>query len=237
MPDGFCRLCRNTSQLRNSHILPEFFYSALYDETHRTMVVPSDKKEKLVQKGMREYLLCQKCETQFSRYEGYAIKVIRNIPNFEKDSSNSFVFSNDIDYRLLKLFQLSILWRGSISENQMFANVNLGRHEEKIRTMLVEENPGQPSDYGCFILRVPEPKKIHRIIMPPMPEKLFGHNGYRFMTGNLFWYFVLSRHRIQESLKVMFLQETGALRIWTAPWDENQVYFNIKELFQSRKIK
>ncbi len=236
MGGDICRLCLKESELRNSHILPEFFYLPLYDANHRTMSVPSDKKEKLIQKGIREYLFCQKCETKLSKYEGYAAKVIRDVPNFEKDSSDLFVFSNNIDYRLLKLFQFSILWRGSVSKNQMFANVNLRKHEEKIRAMLDQENPGRSTDYGCFIVRVPKPQKIHRIIMPPMPEKLFGHNGYRFMTGNLFWYFIVSSHPVQESVKSMLLQETGVLRIWTAPWSEQEVYSNISKLFRSRKI-
>lgn len=235
---NICRLCLKESELRNSHILPEFLYENLYDELHRTMLVSSGEKEKLIQKGVREYLLCQQCETKLSRYEGYATTVIQDIPTFEGHSSGNFIFSNNIDYRLFKLFQLSILWRGSVSKNQMFANVNLGKHhEEKVRVMLDLETPGRASDYGCFIVRIPDPKKIHRIIMPPMPEKLFGHNGYRFMIGGLFWYFVVTGHSIQETVESMFLQELGVLTVWTAPWDENEVYANIGKLFRSKKIK
>ncbi|MBC7876992.1 MAG: hypothetical protein H7Y59_07450 [Anaerolineales bacterium] len=237
MGGDLCRLCKREAELRYSHILPEFLYSPLYDELHRTMLVSSNQKEKFIQKGVREYLLCQECETKLSRYEGYAVKVIQNIPNFGEDSSGYFVFSDNIDYNLFKLFQLSILWRGSVSSNQMFANVNLGKHEEKIRVMLDQENPGKTSNYGCFMVRIPEPQKIHRIIMPPMPEKQFGHNGYRFMTGNLFWYFIVSSHTIQETVKPLLLQETGILRVWTAPWSEQEVYANIGKLFRSRKIK
>ena len=161
MSGDICRLCRKLATLRHSHILPEFFYSSVYDDLHRTMLVSSSEKEKLIQKGVREYLLCQECETKLSRYEGYAIKVIQNIQNFEHDSNGSFIFSNDIDYKPLKLFQLSILWRGSVSTNQMFANVNLGKHEERVRMMLAQENPGKAADYGCFIMRINEPQKIH----------------------------------------------------------------------------
>ena len=237
MPQGICRLCLKEADLSNSHILPEFFYLSLYDETHRTMSVSSNKKEKFIQKGIREHLLCQNCETKLSKYEGYAVKVIRDISNFEKETHNRFIFSDTVDYTLFKLFQLSILWRGAISTHQMFNSVDLGRHEEKIRSMLNEGNPGLSTDYGCFIFKIHEPQKIHRIIMPPKLEKLFGHNGCRFMTGELFWYFVLSRHRIQESVKTMFLQENGLLRIWTAPWSEEEVYANIKKLMLSRKVE
>lgn len=234
---SICRLCLKESELRKSHILPEFFYLPLYDELHRTMHIPSNKKEKLIQKGVREYLLCQECETKLSRYEGYAIKAIRDIPNFKKDLRGGTVFSDNVDYETFKLFQLSILWRAGVSNNLMFANVNLGKHEQKIRTMLVEENPGSYTEYGCFIVMLPNPQKIDKIIMPPMPEKLFGHNGYRFMIGNLFWYYIVSSHPVQSAIKWLYLQEENILRIWLANWNEQEILANISKTLMSRKFK
>lgn len=231
-----CRLCLRESELRNSHVLPEFFYSPLYDELHRTMLIPSNKKEKLIQKGVREYLLCQECETKLSRYEDYAVKVIRDIPNFIKDPRGGIVYSNNVDYTTFKLFQLSILWRASVSSNLMFTNVNLGKHEQKVRTMLAQEDPGKYTEYGCFIVIVPNPQKIDKIIMPPMPERLFGHNGYRFMTSNLFWYYVVSSHPVQSAIKWLYLQEDSILRIWLASWNEQEILANIRKLLLSRKI-
>src|SRR5215208_423205 len=137
MSGDICKLCKAKVELRYSHILPEFFYLSLYDELHRTMFVPSDEKEKLAQKGVREYLLCQACETKLSKYEGYASKLIQKISDFSKDASGLFVYSDRVDYRQLKLFQLSILWRASVSQEKMFGQVDLGpRHEERIRSML-----------------------------------------------------------------------------------------------------
>lgn len=232
-----CRLCRKSTILLRSHILPEFFYSSVYDNLHRTMLIASDEKERFIQKGIREKLLCQECETKFSRYEGYAVKIIQDIPNFEKDPAGTFVHRQGIDYKLFKLFQLSILWRSGVSKEKMFAGVNLVKHEEIVRLMLHNEDPGSTKDYGCLIIQIPESKKIHRIIMPPMRDRLFGHNGIQFMIGNLFWHFVTSSHAVPKDVEAMFLQETGILRIWTAPWSENQVYANIAKLFSTRRIK
>ena len=80
--DGICQLCLKESELRNSHILPEFFYLSTYEsrDAHRTLEITHDA-ERTIQKGLREYLFCQECETKLSRYEGYAAKLIRNIPN------------------------------------------------------------------------------------------------------------------------------------------------------------
>jgi hypothetical protein len=71
MSGDVCKLCKKSAKLSYSHILPEFFCSSVYDSLHRTMLVSSSEKEKLIQKGVREYLLRPECETKLSHYEGY----------------------------------------------------------------------------------------------------------------------------------------------------------------------
>lgn len=235
MSGDICRLCQKPAILLQSHVLPEFFYASVYDDLHRTMLLTSDEKDRLIQKGLRERLLCQNCETQFSRYEGYAVNIIKTIHEFKKDSSGKFSYTNDIDYKTFKLFQLSLLWRSSVAQGKMFANVSLAKHEEILRVMLLNENPGKSTDYGCFIVRMPEVQKINKIIMPPVRERLFGHNGIRFMLGDLFWYFMTTSHSVRKDVSFLFLQEDGTLRVWDAPWKEQQVYTNIGKLFQARK--
>lgn len=107
---NICRVCLKESKLRKSHILPEFLYEDLYDEKHRALVI-SQKKEKVFQKGLRELLLCQQCETKLSRYEKYAKEIIQKLPKFSRDASGRFLYSKGVDYSRFKLFQLSILWR------------------------------------------------------------------------------------------------------------------------------
>src|SRR5262245_14096975 len=79
MRAGVCRLCLAQERLAHSHILPEFLYTDLYDETRRFIAVSSDapQRNKFKQKGLREYLLCQGCEGKFSVWETYAKKVLK----------------------------------------------------------------------------------------------------------------------------------------------------------------
>lgn len=185
-----CRLCSKESELRNSHILPEFLYEDLYDEKHRTLLI-SRKKGIVVQKGIREKLLCQKCETKLSKYENYSKGLINEIPNFAHDINLGFLDSDSVDYFSLKLFQLSILWRASISSYAEFQQVKLGPHEERIRFMIDEENPGKVSDYGCLMSITLARELLHTIIQSPtrFTKKLDGHTAYKFATGNLEWIF------------------------------------------------
>lgn len=214
MSSNICQLCLKESELSNSHILPEFFYSGIYDDLHRTIALSRDS-ERIIQKGLREYLLCQECETKLSRYEGYAAKLIRDIPNFACTPDGRFLFSENVNYFHLKLFQLSILWRASIAKNVAFAQVNLGPHEEIVRRMLLEEKPGYSSDYGCVMMTVLHTEILDKVLLSPMLVKprLFGHTVYKFSTGNITWLFFVTSHAINNQVQELFLQETGLLRI------------------------
>jgi len=224
---GICKLCNVETDLKKSHILPEFFYSGIYDEKHRILEI-TDDSERTIQKGLREDLFCQACETKLSRYEGYAATLIRDIPNFQTDSSGRFIYSENIDYSSFKLFQLSILWRASISKNPDFAQVSLGPHEEKVHQMLIQETPGEPFEYGCIMMTILDPMLIHKVISSPVrvKPKPFGHTVYKFMTGNLTWLFFVTSHSVSAQAQEFFLQDTGLLRIWLAK-DEKTLLLSI----------
>ena len=68
---GKCKLCLRESDLRYSHIIPEYFYKPMYDSKHRFMQISTVQEypTTFLQKGVREYLLCNRCEEQFSKYE------------------------------------------------------------------------------------------------------------------------------------------------------------------------
>ena len=227
-----CRLCLKESELRNSHILPEFLYADVYDEIHRALVI-STGEEKYFQKGVREYLLCQQCETKLSRYEKYAKEIIQRIPSFSRDASGKFLYSNNVDYSQLKLFQLSILWRASISTNEAFKQVELGRHEEIIRRMIDKENPGNIYDYGCLMSIMLDTKILHKIIQSPtrFNKKFLGHNAYKFITGNLTWVFIVSSHRVAPNVQELLLHESGLLRVMLYPHDEDLEIVKIAKTF------
>ncbi len=67
-----CRLCLRDRPLRNSHIASEFLYRELYDEKHRAFQADALKggAPSLIQKGLREPLLCTDCERDLNdRFE------------------------------------------------------------------------------------------------------------------------------------------------------------------------
>ena len=125
-----CYLCKKKSELKKSHIIPEFVYKDLYDSKHRFHVLSTLKEtpRPIEQKGIKEKLLCGsgKCEQQLSIYEKYAKEVLMGGVEITVKDEGDIIFVSDVDYQKFKLFQLSILWRASICNDKMFSRVELG---------------------------------------------------------------------------------------------------------------
>src|SRR5262245_20501849 len=137
--EGQCRLCLTEGSLCDSHIYSKFLYNALYDEKHRVYGVRPflDSENAVLQQGLREHMLCATCEQHLSRYEGYAAKVLRNLPELGSKPPGAVVRVLGIDYTKFKLFQLSLLWRAGVTRQMSFREVNLGPHEERLRRMVL----------------------------------------------------------------------------------------------------
>ena len=219
-----CRLCLKKSQLNNSHIIPEYFYNPMYDSKHRffKLSLEPDKKNEFLQKGLREYLLCNSCEQHLNEYEKYANRVMFYEPPKVINQNSKIVIVEGINYKLMKLFQLSILWRASISSLPSFQEVKLGPHQERIRKMILNNNPGKHIDYGCLqtAIFMEEKKLANGLLMAPELIRVEGYRIYRFVFGGIMWLFYVSSHNDKFKLKNMFLQENGTLTITKYPFEE-----------------
>src|SRR4051812_9280912 len=112
-----CRLCRREIPLCDSHIIPEFFYSTLYDDNHRFIGISTnpEKAECYFQKGLREKVLCKDCECKFSVHENYARGVFLGGQEIQTACEPQRMKLAGLDYQSMRLFELSLLWRMGIS--------------------------------------------------------------------------------------------------------------------------
>ncbi len=212
-----CHLCLQEKDLKNSHIIPEFFYKPLYDGLHRFTVLSTsqEKKTKYRQKGMREKLLCYDCEQFLSSIEDYVKRVFFGGVKIRISNEKNFIIIEDIDYKKFKLFQLSILWRSGISKLNFFSGVSLGPHEEKLREMLFKKNPGEPYEYGCLLAMILMDKDqvLDGLMMQPDFIKVEGYRCFRFLLGGCVWLFFVSKHNMNFKFKEYFLNKDGKLII------------------------
>ena len=192
-----CLLCQREATLRASHIVPEFFYRPMYDDKHRFLTVSSDpeRKDRMSQKGLRESLLCDECEGRLARWEKYFSELLNGGDPVEMGDDGRHLLLRTLDYTKLKLMLLSVLWRMSVTRLPFFQAVDLGPHEEKVRQMLLADDPGPAELYGVMaVAPYFDGKYLGDLITPPDIARIHANRIYRCVLGGiLFLYFVPGR--------------------------------------------
>jgi len=207
-----CRLCNREAELRNSHIVPEFLYKPMYDDKHRFLLISSDpnRREEFIQKGLREKLLCHQCEQRFSVWENYGRGVIYGGAMLRTKQEPGCLRLKDVDYAKFRLFLHSLLWRMSVSEHHFFAAVNLGPYEEKLRLMLMADDPGDECRFPCLINGVLMNGQAGNWFLPADRVKCFGLHSYRVVLGGmLFIFFVSSQKPPKEAMDLFLKRDTS----------------------------
>lgn len=168
MIEGKCRLCGELKPLCDkSHIIPNWMYRRIKGSAkamEKFSLTRLDGKLQLPQSGEWEGgILCQTCDGGIiSSYEKYAQAVL--YPKGVKQHERIY---EGVDYTLIKLFFLSILWRASISSRQFFHNVHLDiEHQEKLRAMIHAGIPGQQFEYPVTIMGLDINDKLASIAQP-----------------------------------------------------------------------
>ncbi len=211
-----CALCLDPdADLQQSHVIPEFLYGAMYDDKHRfnVLTVLDGHKDRIQQKGLREPLLCRTCERKISVLERYASLVIKGgAKGLNGERQGDLVTVKGINYKVFKLFLLSILWRAGVSRHPYFEQVQLGPHLERLRTMLLAEDPGPFDLYPCIFFGLNwKQGETPGLMIQPHKGKVWGHTTYNFVLPGLKLVFFVSSHRLDAKQRRFPLQQDGSL--------------------------
>ena len=225
-----CKLCLKEKVLRNSHILPEFMYQNLYNSDIRRFYsfsvdldVKENSKSRIEQKGIREFLLCQSCETQLSRYELYACETIygKNLKNktyivkvSQTDDLKYFTYEYaGFDYVTFRLFLLSILWRLIISTTFKTPKIDTDTIE-RLRLAIYEENPLDYDDFGCLlqVIKYKKGQLAKGFILEPFLTSSDDTDILNILIDGFMYSFHLNKIQIEKE-KVFFLKKDGTMTI------------------------
>lgn len=212
---GTCKLCLTKADLHDSHIIPEFCYKSAYDSKHRaTQTVLDPERTKLLQKGLREPILCGACEQKIGKLESYFAglwysKKALTTPFPELQTLTG------LDYDRFKCFHLSILWRASVSSGEAFNTVDLGvRHQERLRKVVLSGSGGAEDEYPfwCYVVVAPDGHVVHDLIAKPGRSKFEGHTAYYIIYAGCEWVFFISNHSKKPLLKAA-LSRSGSINL------------------------
>lgn len=225
-----CKLCRLPKELQESHIIPKFIYKPLRDDKNRIQRLSKTdnkqknyKKHKPIQDGLKEYLLCRDCEqllnNKYERYFKTAWLDENKLPEIMDDEG---IKITGLDYSKFKLFHLSILFRASVSSLPEFKEVNLGKHEDLLRVILLNEEYLLDTKYpiACHAITKLENEVQFGLITSPFKLRLQGgYISYGFCFAGCVWYYIVDSREISDFSNFM-LKSNGELGVIPMPWHE-----------------
>lgn len=113
------------------------------------------------------------------------------------------------EYRRLKLFFMSVLWRASISQQTFYKRISLGPFEDRLRGMILNEDLGDSQDFSIVLARF-EDVEI-RAMLDPHPEKFDGINYCRFYLPGFIVYIKVDKRPTPTFLRDIYFQEDKSL--------------------------
>lgn len=146
----------------------------------------------------------------------------------------------DVEYAPFKLFTMMQLWRAGVAGGEYWDKVRLGPQEEKLRTMLLNEDAGTSNQYPCVITKVPSSLgPLSRAVVPFTVAKYGGHHLYEFTARGHSWLYVASDRFKGFEEPDLILSEEGNLPIHSAPTGDLELRANmlIRQMQEQRHIR
>lgn len=168
-------------------------YKHCYDEHHQYIEFNDQdgKYNKRKSSGIYEHLLCRDCEDIIKKYEDYAKYIIYDKAKPYIHKHRSCYTNKNYNYNFFKLFVLSLLWRASISSMPGYKYASLGKYEEELRLILLNETETPVNVFPCLIYQTyigEDPADATFMGIYPGKSKHDGKTIYHFIADGLFFF-------------------------------------------------
>jgi hypothetical protein len=183
-----CQLCLFEKPLVKAHIVPEAFWRRMRAKNETPIIYSTVEgyTPKRAPIGVYdELLLCAECDRKIGRWDDYAQSVLAQNPKNAEylmagEERVAFILKS-VDYKTLKLFFISLLWRAGISNQPFFQEVSLGPFQERLRTLILNEDPGDPDEFSVILFMWEG--KGNQLVGSPRKRRLEGRLYYDFTFG------------------------------------------------------
>jgi hypothetical protein len=180
---NYCRFCKQSKMLCKSHITPKWLFKDRGTGSF-FQIGEGDPFKRSIPEGWKEYLLCKDCEDHMGVYDNYASEFFRSAASWQLATPHDFRLwvVRSFDYKTLKLFFMSILWRASVATIPAYQYVELADDElTRLHEMLWTHDPGDVQDFTALInKREPMENGLEKITVAPFPLMKSGILHYKF---------------------------------------------------------
>lgn len=239
-----CCLCGLEKPLIKAHIIPRKLYEPIReasigeppsDQVPRIYVVGAEQKSKQSQSGIYDpSILCKECDGDLiGVWDNYGQTFLLS-PSF----SDNFLVDHagkpavyqieEFDYKQLKLFFMSILWRAAITNDEFFAQIKLGSWEEKLRKMILAQDPGSENDFSVVLFKYEG--ALSEIMQNPTKHRQSGVNYYRFRFPKYGFLIKVDQRSFHPELLPFVISPNQQLLIRVMDYTDSKEYERILDI-------
>jgi hypothetical protein len=239
-----CCLCGLKKQLIKAHIIPRKLYKPIReasvgeppsDQVPRIYVVGTEQKPKQSQSGIYESsILCKECDGDLiGLWDNYGQTFLLSTSFSENclvDNARKLAAYKieEFDYKQLKLFFMSILWRAAITSDQFFAQIKLGSWEEKLRKMILAQDPGNENDFSVVLFKYEG--ALSEIMQNPTKHRQGGVNYYRFRFPKYGFLIKVDQRSFHPELLPFVIRSNQQLLIRVMEYTDSKEYERILDI-------
>jgi len=202
--------------LIKAHIIPEGFFRPLWDgnlapEMHTNS--PGSYPKRMPVGTYDSSILCGDCDHKMAPWDSYAQELL-----LHRFSGAKGVYLGQkkvawrigsFDYRKLKLFFISLLWRASVSQQSFYKRISLGPFEDRLRAMIQKRDPGGSHDFAVILARFGDSDVT--VMLDPHPEKFEGVSFTRFYLTGFLAYIKVDQRTTPKIFEDFRVHESGPL--------------------------
>lgn len=240
MKIGECKFCLEQKELIEAHIIPKAFYAHIISlDNFHPRLYSSEPNSRHRRSPIGVYdceILCRGCEDKFSKWDNYAIELLINKYNANNitvlKGENVYQVKN-YEYPKLKLFFLSVLWRGHVSKQPFFKKISLGSHEQIIRKMLLKNNSGSTDCYPMMLAKYDDSLGSNIIVSPERGKHNKKINYYEIQLASYCVLIKVDKRKILKSMEDICIQP-NVLNIWLLNSTGTQRFNRLANFFQGK---
>ena len=159
-------------------------------------------------------IVTEEGERVFSDWDNYASDLLlKGKTVFEPIINNGITLAfqiTDYDYKKLKLFFLSVLWRASVTNQHFFRNVNLGPYQTKVREALLTKDP-KDTDWLAVCIAKWSDSTYAVGMMDPYSTRYDGIKYYVMYLEHYIIYYKIDKQLPDETFRAIQLKPNAPL--------------------------
>ncbi len=240
---GICKLCLKETVLIEAHVIPKSLYGPMREgsRTPRLYSTEDGSFPKKVPAGIYERgILCADCDRRIGDWDNYAQQILlAPLEGYGNPAvlraSEAFVIPG-VDYSLLKLFFVSLLWRAHHTTHQFFQDIDLGSWATKARAMILAGDPGESDEFGVILVRYEHPLAAGTFYNP---ERIRSEDldYYRFSLGSCVAMIKVDDRPIEGPKRAFLLRPGVDLLIALFEYEDSMIYEEISQRMKAGAFK